>query len=236
MAAPIRVYNLMTDSPHTFFANGIAVHNKGGGGGCFPAGTPVLTPQGEVPIERIAPGEPVNAVDENGHQAMSMVRSTHATRSRLLMIRTSQGDLTTTAEHPLALASGGFRKAGDLTLGEELLSWREGQLLPASITGIQPLDNEALVHNLTVDGPHTFIAGGFVVHNKGGGGGGFHSSGGRSSSGGGSSDGGFAGVMVIGMIRSHRHHRHPEGKIQESRPAVQQGRRREEERQNGQAP
>jgi predicted lipid-binding transport protein (Tim44 family)/uncharacterized membrane protein YgcG len=31
--APVRVHNLMTDSPHTFFANGIAVHNKGGGGG-----------------------------------------------------------------------------------------------------------------------------------------------------------------------------------------------------------
>jgi len=31
--APVRVYNLMTDAPHTFFANGIAVHNKGGGGG-----------------------------------------------------------------------------------------------------------------------------------------------------------------------------------------------------------
>jgi predicted lipid-binding transport protein (Tim44 family) len=28
-----RVYNLQTDRPHTFFANGIAVHNKGGGGG-----------------------------------------------------------------------------------------------------------------------------------------------------------------------------------------------------------
>lgn len=27
------VYNLQTDAPHTFFANGIAVHNKGGGGG-----------------------------------------------------------------------------------------------------------------------------------------------------------------------------------------------------------
>jgi len=28
-----RVYNLQTNRPHTFFANGIAVHNKGGGGG-----------------------------------------------------------------------------------------------------------------------------------------------------------------------------------------------------------
>jgi predicted lipid-binding transport protein (Tim44 family) len=31
--APTRVYNLQTDRPNTFFANGVAVHNKGGGGG-----------------------------------------------------------------------------------------------------------------------------------------------------------------------------------------------------------
>jgi len=31
--ASVRVFNLHTDSPNTFFANGVAVHNKGGGGG-----------------------------------------------------------------------------------------------------------------------------------------------------------------------------------------------------------
>jgi predicted lipid-binding transport protein (Tim44 family) len=30
---PVRVYNLQTDAPHTFFAGGVAVHNKGGRGG-----------------------------------------------------------------------------------------------------------------------------------------------------------------------------------------------------------
>jgi predicted lipid-binding transport protein (Tim44 family) len=33
VSAPTRVYNLQTDHPNTYFANGIAVHNKGGGGG-----------------------------------------------------------------------------------------------------------------------------------------------------------------------------------------------------------
>jgi predicted lipid-binding transport protein (Tim44 family) len=55
-----------------------------------------------------------------------------------------------------------------------------------------------------VEGPHTFIAGGFIVHNKGGGGGGgFRSSGGgsRSSGGSGGSDGGgFAAFLVISAI------------------------------------
>jgi predicted lipid-binding transport protein (Tim44 family) len=33
VSAPTRVYNLQTDRPNTYFANGVAVHNKGGGGG-----------------------------------------------------------------------------------------------------------------------------------------------------------------------------------------------------------
>ncbi|MFI5167946.1 MAG: TIM44-like domain-containing protein [Thermoanaerobaculales bacterium] len=32
VATSARVYNLQTDKPNTFFANGVAVHNKGGGG------------------------------------------------------------------------------------------------------------------------------------------------------------------------------------------------------------
>ena len=191
--APVRVYNLMTDAPHTFFANGIAVHNKGGGGGCFPAGTPVLTSQGEVPIERIAPGDTVITVDETGQPVSSLVRSTHATRSALLNIRTLQGDLVTTAEHPLALASGGFKKAGELASGDTVLAWKDGHAMPAYVASIALFAGDALVYNLTVDGPHTYIAGGFVVHNKGGGGG-SRSSSGRSSSGGSHSSGGSSGA------------------------------------------
>ena len=200
--APTRVYNLMTDAPHTFFANGIAVHNKGGGGGCFPADTRILTSQGEVPIAGVLPGDTVISVDEQGQQVPAMVRSTHATRALLVVIRTAQGNLTTTFEHPLALASGGFRKAGELAPSDEIMTRHEGQILPASVTGVELLGTDTLVYNLTVDGSHTYIAGGFVVHNKGGGGGGFRSSGGRSSSGGsGSSDGGqFVAFMMIGMF------------------------------------
>jgi hypothetical protein len=33
VAGPVTVYNLQTEEPHTYFAAGVAVHNKGGGGG-----------------------------------------------------------------------------------------------------------------------------------------------------------------------------------------------------------
>ena len=59
--ASTRVYNLQTDHPNTYFASGVAVHNKGGG--CFPAGTRVSAPDGEKLIEELQPGDAVWAVD-----------------------------------------------------------------------------------------------------------------------------------------------------------------------------
>lgn len=186
VAGAVTVYNLHTDRPNTFFANGIAVHNKGGG--CFPAGTPVLMPAGPRPIEQLSAGDIVLGVDQAGHQAPAKVQATFVTRSQLLTLKTDSGWLATTAEHPIALAGGGFRLAGQLGVGDEILSWGDGRAVPARIAAINP-GPEATVYNLTVGGPHTFIAGGFVVHNKGGGGGfsGGHGGGG-SGGGGGSSD------------------------------------------------
>ena len=178
-----RVYNLMTDAPHTFFANGIAVHNKGGGGGCFAEGTPVLTPRGEVAIERMRPGDQVIAVDRSGRPVFVRVMETHRTKSPVLVLQTTRGGLSTTSEHPVAIAAGGFRNAGDLAPGERILAWRDDGMMSAIVTGKLRRTDGELVYNLTVEAPHTFIAGGFVVHNKGGGGGGFRSSSGRSSRG-----------------------------------------------------
>jgi predicted lipid-binding transport protein (Tim44 family)/uncharacterized membrane protein YgcG len=184
VAGAVTVYNLHTDRPNTFFANGIAVHNKGGG--CFPAGTLVLTPTGTRTIEQISPGDTVVGIDQAGRPIPVLVEETFATRSQLLKITTGGGVLTTTAEHPLAMPGGGFRLASQLGVGDEIVSWRDGRAVPAKVTAIDPGPEET-VYNLTVGGPHTFIAGGFIVHNKGGGGGfggggfgggGYHSSGG----------------------------------------------------------
>ena len=62
----VEVFNLQTDHPNTFFAGHLAVHNKGGGGGCFPAGTKIATPHGPVPIETLASGDEVFAVNNDG--------------------------------------------------------------------------------------------------------------------------------------------------------------------------
>ena len=204
-SGPATVYNLQTDAPHTFFANGIAVHNKGGGG-CFPAGTMVRTPGGPVPIETIAAGDPVVSIDGRGRQVPARVTAVSAVLSELLELQTRRGTLVTTDEHPLETVGGEFVSAGEIIIGDRLLIWRKGMLKRTAVADSSHLEGEETVYNLSVDGPHTFIADGFVVHNKGGGGGGgYRGGGGRSSSGGSSrpltpGEGRVVGLIAVGTV------------------------------------
>ncbi len=179
-----RVYNLQTDAPHTYLANGVAVHNKGGG--CFPAGTKITTPTGKAPIEHIQSGASVIAIDQNGLSVVAVVKETHATKAPLVLISTPFGVLKTTTEHPIALAAGGFRPAGALSVNDEIMTVRKGKVLQTVVKEVKRTAIQEDVYNLTVDWPHTFVADGFIVHNKGGGGfhgGGYHSGSSRGDSG-----------------------------------------------------
>jgi predicted lipid-binding transport protein (Tim44 family) len=191
----VRVFNLQTDNPNTFFAAGIAVHNKGGGGGCFPGGTMIRTPQGQIPIEKLSANDMVQAVNREGQIINARVDKIFASRSRILSVSTSRGELRTTTEHPLGLADGTYLEAGLLHSGQKVLFRDKGELVTATVFGSGEGREKELVYNLSVKMPHTFLAGDFVVHNKGGGYSGSHSSG----SGGGSS-GDPAGVIVFILV------------------------------------
>ena len=167
VAGRVRVYNLETDAPNTFVAGGVAVHNKGGG--CFAAGTAVATPAGPRPIEALAPGDVVLS----GRGAPVAVRIAAIARDEVVEVETEGAILETTREHPLLLSRGSFREVAGLTRLSFLRSLDGGV---ARVRSVRPTGRTALVYEIEVDEPHTYVAGGFVVHNKGGGG--FHSSGG----------------------------------------------------------
>ena len=192
--ARTRVYNLQTDAPNTFFANSVAVHNKGGG--CFTAGTPIATVRGSVPIESIRTGDIVLT----GQGGTTVVEATFVTRAATLTLTTDHGTVHTTAEHPLLCADGRFRLAGELSKGD-LLS---GATVRGTIAG-----GEELVYNLRVGMPHTYMAAGFIVHNKGGGGGGGFGGGGFHGGSGGGSGGDptifliIIGIYVVFVIIKH---------------------------------
>jgi predicted lipid-binding transport protein (Tim44 family) len=109
-----------------------------GGGGCFEEGTPVLTPTGEVPIEQLHVGDAV----VGGHVvAITRVEP-------LEYLEVSPG-VRVTAEHPFQIAPGIFRTADRVFPSAP----RVGAHRPA--------------YNLLVSPGGTFVAAGFVVHNKG---------------------------------------------------------------------
>jgi predicted lipid-binding transport protein (Tim44 family) len=175
--ADVTVYNLQTDAPHTFLANGVAVHNKGGG--CFAAGTLIATPQGPRAIETLALGDTVLAPAADGSLVPTVVEGVYLNFTPVLTLRTDRGVLRTTAEHPLLDADGGgFRAAEMFAVGARLARLNDS----ARVLGVERGTTIAPVYTLSVGAPHTFLADGFVVHNKGGGGfsggGGYHGGGG----------------------------------------------------------
>ena len=180
----VSVFNLQTDRPNTFLAGGLAVHNKGGGG-CFPAGTRIDTPKGLVLIESLTRGDQILTLDAQGSPVQASVEGILVSRNTLWRIETDHGELLTTREHPVALWKGGFCPAGRLQPGDLIRHWQDGQLLPHKVVGANAQSGQTLVMNLQVGEPHTFLAEGIQVHNKGGG----SSSSSRSSSSSGSSQG-----------------------------------------------
>ncbi|TSA45070.1 MAG: hypothetical protein D4R56_06115 [Deltaproteobacteria bacterium] len=199
----VPVFNLQTDHPNTFFAGGVAVHNKGGGGGCFPAGTMIRTPAGLTPIEKLSAGDSVRAVNTEGDTVEAGVEKLFATRSPIITIETDRGTLRTTPEHPVGLPGGIFLEAGKLRPGQKVLIWNDGILNPAGVIRASMQEREEVVYNLSVGRPHTFLAGNFLVHNKGGGGSSRSSSsrsGSSRSSSGGSSDDGLVSLIFFVLI------------------------------------
>jgi predicted lipid-binding transport protein (Tim44 family)/3-dehydroquinate synthase class II len=162
----VQVLNLQTDYPNTFFAGQIAVHNKGG---CFPVGTKIATPKGPIAIESLASGDEVFAVTGDGLTVRSTVKTVFVSKETLVKIKTDGGDLMTTAEHPVSLKEGVFKQARDLLPGDRIVKWKNGRLTTKTVRSVLFTEDEALVFDLQVGEPHTFVAEEIVVHNKGGG-------------------------------------------------------------------
>ncbi len=185
---PVRVYNLQTDDPHTFLAHGVAVHNKGGGGGCFPGETLIDMADGSrKPIHDIQPGDHVAAFDEQGQRANAMVQHVYMLKAPAIIELLINGStVRATAEHPFYVGGNEFRAIGALRVGDRVFTVVDAALHEQRVESIHRIAIPMTVFNLETDGPHTFVAGGFAVHNKGGGGfgGGGHSFGGGGFGGG----------------------------------------------------
>ena len=113
-----------------------------------------------------------------------------------------------TAEHPFYVGNGTFKTLEALKVGDRIFAFDGRGLGAEPIEGIAVVHQKVLVYNLQTDAPNTFLANGFLVHNKGGGGGGGGGFGGGGFHGGGyyggsgsSSGSDFAGFLVfLGIV------------------------------------
>ncbi|NLE67382.1 MAG: TIM44-like domain-containing protein [Lentisphaerae bacterium] len=179
--APTRVYNLQTDAPNTFFANGAAVHNKGGG--CFLPGTPIRLEDGtETNIAAVQPGSRLLAFTGGGQIVGTIARQVLVHEAdEYCVVRTAGLILSVTAEHPFYVGNDTFKALADLEAGDSIYVL-DGQALSArAIESIETIRSKTLVYNLQTDAPNTFFANGAAVHNKGGGGRSHSSRGGSSA-------------------------------------------------------
>lgn len=142
---------------------------------CVAAGTRVATPRGWLPVEQLRIGDAVLAVDVTA-RVLVATTITEVRRSRRECLELTCGDRTliVTPDHPIfAPARDGFVDAGRVALGQVgdvlLVDVPVAEATPR-VAAVGPCRTYAGVHDvydLSVAGAHrTFIADGFVVHNK----------------------------------------------------------------------
>ena len=137
----------------------------GGGGGCFLGHTLVRTPNGQRRIDELQAGDQVLSFDDKGtlHEATILKVHEHPNERVYRYQLWGGASLDATPNHWVLNQFNAFVAIGSLGADDCLVD-ENNHLRPI-------VDREELpagtVYNLTVEGHHTFIAGGIRVHNAG---------------------------------------------------------------------
>ncbi len=128
---------------------------------CIAADTRIETLAGPRPVQQLRVGDQLWGYDLKSQKriptTVRQIAASHATR--LVVI----GDnLRTTRMHPI-YASGRWQRASQLVTDDELLSF-DGR--SKAVPTINTVNEFSPVFDLAVDWPHTYFAGGYLVHNK----------------------------------------------------------------------
>jgi predicted phage tail protein len=137
----------------------------GGGGGCFLGHTLVRTPDGQRRIDELQAGDQVLSFDDKGtlHEATVLKVHEHPNERVYRYQLWGGASLDATPNHWVLNQFNAFVAIGSLGADDCLVDENK-HLRP--IVGREELP-AGTVYNLTVEGHHTFIAGGIRVHNAG---------------------------------------------------------------------
>jgi len=185
------VYNLLdVDPTHTFYVNGILVHNKQGFT-CFAAGTEISLANGDVKsIEDIIVGDEVLGWDGESIQSSIVTEidhshtvGSHADACESLgdepsLYTINDTEIEFTPEHPFLTKEGWKSLVPDpnqkpynseqepkvLGIGDYIN--KDGEWIEIEDIRIVRSDKDEPVYNIAVDKLHSYIANGIIVHNK----------------------------------------------------------------------
>lgn len=123
---------------------------------CFPAGTLIDMPKGEIPIEVV---REKNVVFGEDFQDEVITKTYKATKPELYVITTNKGTLRTTEGQRLMLSTDELQRVESLAVGDKLIH-RDSY---AEIRAIEKEIGEVTVYELDTTGKNLFWADGFLV-------------------------------------------------------------------------
>jgi RHS repeat-associated protein len=134
---------------------------------CFVAGTAVLTPAGQVPIEELKLGDVVLSWDASSNEVVSSsverLFESHSSDVQVLLLGGHRFEVTN--EHPFYHRERGWTRVGDLSVGDEVMAM-DGAAV--KVESIGSLGRAMPVYTIRVKETHNYFVGerGVLVHNK----------------------------------------------------------------------
>jgi hypothetical protein len=126
---------------------------------CFVAGTPLLTPDGEKPVEHFAVGDKILSRPETDPSAPLTTRTIEAVFElcgQVVELHIGGRVIETTAEHPFYVAGKGWRRCFELESADQILG-HDGSLTDAMQVVLT--NRTATVYNVRVSDDHTYFVG-----------------------------------------------------------------------------
>ena len=141
-----------------------AMDVQGGKSACFTADTMIETPSGEKKISAIKRGDKVVSYTQNGKKTIEYVKNAVMyPPAKVWDFILSNGKKVSATDHHTMLTNKGWKKFGDLKVGEsKLICPDTGKHLTIKH---KTNPRRELVYNLHTTGSHNFIANGLIAHN-----------------------------------------------------------------------